>query len=223
MIAVTALTWVGHPVPAGASRNPCRHAFESQHRRVSSWSSRAPHTTRPTTWPLSELPAGGRQLPLGAGVAGLAGRDRLWPHRRRPPRGRSRRPRQGCTLRPHDVRDQAEPGGLHAAYHQLVCGDWWERIPTPASTTVRARSLRDDTALRSLVRAAVDRDTGQQGLPYMAVIDYNDDPTIAGSQRTGFGGLPARMDGRPDRGVYRVADHRSLEGASAGSSRPIIR
>ena len=54
-----------------------------------------------------ELPAGERHFPVGTGVPGLAGRDRLRPHRRRPPRGRSRDPDRGVPVRPHDVRDQA--------------------------------------------------------------------------------------------------------------------
>ena len=46
---------------------------------------------------------------------------------------------------------------------------------------------------------------GDRGYPYLAVIDYNDDPTISGRECAGLGDLPARLDGRPDRGVHRPA------------------
>ena len=57
----------------------------------------------------------------------------------------------------------------------------------PAIQPVRARRLWDDTPVRGLFRTAVDRDPGGEGYPYLAVIDYNVDPTISGSDAPGSG------------------------------------
>ena len=86
------------------------------------------------------------------------------------------------------------PGGLHDAYHQLVCGDWWDEDPyspqynrfvhVPCGTTPHFASWSE--ALWTETAA----------YPYLAVIDFNDNPTIGGRNAPGSGiFLHAWVDG----------------------------
>jgi L,D-peptidoglycan transpeptidase YkuD (ErfK/YbiS/YcfS/YnhG family) len=80
---------------------------------------------------------------------------------------------------------EPDPGGLHYAYHQLVCGDWWDEDPyspqynrfvhVPCATTPSFASWSE--ALWTETRA----------YPYFAVLQTNDDPTITGSNAPGAG------------------------------------
>jgi len=77
------------------------------------------------------------------------------------------------------------PGRLHYAYHQLVCGDWWDEDPyspeynqfvhAPCGTTPSFASWSE--ALWTETRA----------YPYLAVLETNNDPTITGSDAPGAG------------------------------------
>jgi L,D-peptidoglycan transpeptidase YkuD (ErfK/YbiS/YcfS/YnhG family) len=81
--------------------------------------------------------------------------------------------------------NQPNPGGLREGYHRLVCGDWWDEDPyngpynrfvhVPCGSTPAFASWSE--ALWTETRA----------YPYFAVIDFNDDPTIAGPQAPGSG------------------------------------
>jgi L,D-peptidoglycan transpeptidase YkuD (ErfK/YbiS/YcfS/YnhG family) len=81
--------------------------------------------------------------------------------------------------------NQPNPGGLHYAYHQLVCGDWWDEDPyspvynqfvhVPCGTTPPFASWSE--ALWTETRA----------YPYLAVLQTNNDPTIGGPNAPGAG------------------------------------
>jgi L,D-peptidoglycan transpeptidase YkuD (ErfK/YbiS/YcfS/YnhG family) len=80
---------------------------------------------------------------------------------------------------------EPNPGGLHYAYHQLVCGDWWDEDPyspqynqfvhVPCGTTPSFAAWSE--ALWTETRA----------YPYLAVLNTNDDPTIGGADAPGAG------------------------------------
>jgi L,D-peptidoglycan transpeptidase YkuD (ErfK/YbiS/YcfS/YnhG family) len=77
------------------------------------------------------------------------------------------------------------PGRLHYAYHQLVCGDWWDEDPyspeynrlvhVPCGTTPPFAAWSE--ALWTESRA----------YPYLAVLNTNNDPTIGGAGAPGAG------------------------------------
>jgi L,D-peptidoglycan transpeptidase YkuD (ErfK/YbiS/YcfS/YnhG family) len=81
--------------------------------------------------------------------------------------------------------NKPNPGGLHYAYHQLSCGDWWNEDPysstyndfvhVPCGTTPSFASWSE--ALWTETRA----------YPYLAVLETNNDPTIRGSSAPGAG------------------------------------
>jgi L,D-peptidoglycan transpeptidase YkuD (ErfK/YbiS/YcfS/YnhG family) len=81
--------------------------------------------------------------------------------------------------------NEPNPGGLHYAYRQLVCGDWWDEDPyspeynqfvhVPCGTTPTFASWSE--ALWTETRA----------YPYLAVLQTNNDPTITGANAPGAG------------------------------------
>jgi L,D-peptidoglycan transpeptidase YkuD (ErfK/YbiS/YcfS/YnhG family) len=81
--------------------------------------------------------------------------------------------------------NEPNPGGLHYAFHQLVCGDWWDEDPysphynqfvhVPCGTTPSFSSWSE--ALWTETRA----------YPYLAVLETNNDPTIGGPSAPGAG------------------------------------
>ena len=81
--------------------------------------------------------------------------------------------------------NEPNPGGLHYAYHQLVCGDWWNEDPyssgynqfvhVPCATTPSFASWSE--ALWTETRA----------YPYFAVLETNNDPTVSGANAPGAG------------------------------------
>ena len=81
--------------------------------------------------------------------------------------------------------NEPDPGGLHYAYHQLVCGDWWDEDPysprynefvhVPCGSTPSFASWSE--ALWTETRA----------YPYFAVLQTNNDPTISGAGAPGAG------------------------------------
>ena len=178
------------PPPAPARPLPDPDLGGRAHSRLS------PNYNRPTTSRPAGPSGGPTPTPPGGPSSRLAGRDRLGAPRRRPPRRRPRHPDGRVRLRPHDVRQRAEPGGLHYAYHRLVCGDWWDEDPYRASTTASCTCPCGTTPpFAAVVGGALDRD--ERRYPYLAVIDFNDDPTISGPARARLRDLPARLGGRP--------------------------
>jgi L,D-peptidoglycan transpeptidase YkuD (ErfK/YbiS/YcfS/YnhG family) len=94
--------------------------------------------------------------------------------------------------------NEPDPGGLHYAYHQLVCGDWWDEDPysphynefvhVPCGTTPSFASWSE--ALWTETRA----------YPYFAVLQTNNDPTITGANAPGAGIFLHHWMGAPTEG-----------------------
>jgi L,D-peptidoglycan transpeptidase YkuD (ErfK/YbiS/YcfS/YnhG family) len=77
------------------------------------------------------------------------------------------------------------PGGLHYAYHRLVCGDWWDEDP---SSTQYNRFVHVPCG-HSPPFAGGSEALWTEGnaYPYMAASRFNTDPTIAGAAAPGSG------------------------------------
>jgi L,D-peptidoglycan transpeptidase YkuD (ErfK/YbiS/YcfS/YnhG family) len=94
--------------------------------------------------------------------------------------------------------NKPNPGGLHYAYHQLACGDWWDEDPyspgynefvhVPCATTPSFAAWSE--ALWTETRA----------YPYFAVLETNDDPTISGAGAPGAGIFLHHWMGAPTEG-----------------------
>jgi L,D-peptidoglycan transpeptidase YkuD (ErfK/YbiS/YcfS/YnhG family) len=80
------------------------------------------------------------------------------------------------------------PGGLHEPYHRLVCGDWWDEDPYSSRYNRFVHVACGTTPPFAAWSEPLWTETrGDRGYPYLAVIDYNDDPTIAGRGAPGSG------------------------------------
>jgi L,D-peptidoglycan transpeptidase YkuD (ErfK/YbiS/YcfS/YnhG family) len=83
---------------------------------------------------------------------------------------------------------RANPGGLHEQYHQLVCGDWWDEDPYSAEYNRFVHVACGTTPAFAAWSEPLWTETdGDRGYPYLAVIDYNTDPTISGPDAPGSG------------------------------------
>jgi L,D-peptidoglycan transpeptidase YkuD (ErfK/YbiS/YcfS/YnhG family) len=83
---------------------------------------------------------------------------------------------------------RADPGGLHEPYHQLVCGDWWDEDPySPQYNRFVHVSCGTTPPFAAWSEPLWEETQGDRGYPYLAVIDYNDDPTVAGPDAPGSG------------------------------------
>jgi len=80
------------------------------------------------------------------------------------------------------------PGGLHEPYHQLVCGDWWDEDPYSRQYNRLVHVACGTTPPFVAWSEPLWTETqGTRGYPYLAVIDYNLDPTISGPDAPGSG------------------------------------
>lgn len=77
------------------------------------------------------------------------------------------------------------PGGLHEAYHRLVCGDWWDEDPYSNQYNRFVHVRCGSTPPFAAWSEALWTDT--RSYRYLAVIDYNDNPTIRGRKAPGSG------------------------------------
>ena len=81
-----------------------------------------------------------------------------------------------------------DPGGLHEAYHRFVCGDWWDEDPySPQYNRFVHIACATTPPFAAWSEPLWEETVGDRGYPYLAVIDYNDDPTIAGADAPGSG------------------------------------
>jgi len=81
--------------------------------------------------------------------------------------------------------NEHNPGGLHYAYHRLVCGDWWDEDPySPQYNRFVHVRCRSTPAFAAWSEALW---TETVAYPYFAVIEFNIDPTIAGLNALGSG------------------------------------
>ena len=80
------------------------------------------------------------------------------------------------------------PGGLHEPYHRLVCGDWWDEDPYSAQYNRFVHVPCGTTPPFAAWSEPLWEETqGTRGYPYLAVIEYNEDPTVAGANAPGSG------------------------------------
>jgi L,D-peptidoglycan transpeptidase YkuD (ErfK/YbiS/YcfS/YnhG family) len=91
-----------------------------------------------------------------------------------------------------------DPGGLHEAYHRLVCGDWWDEDPNSARYNRFVHVPCGSTP--SFAEWSEPLWTETRAYPYFAVIDYNDDPTVSGPAAPGSGIFLHAWIGEPTEG-----------------------
>ncbi|HEX4108870.1 MAG TPA: L,D-transpeptidase family protein [Solirubrobacteraceae bacterium] len=81
--------------------------------------------------------------------------------------------------------NQPNPGGLHYAYHHLVCGDWWDEDPYSSQYSRFVHVPCAETPDFASWSEALWTETN--AYPYFAVIDFNTDPVLAGADAPGAG------------------------------------
>ncbi len=81
--------------------------------------------------------------------------------------------------------NEPNPGGLHYAYHRLVCGDWWDEDPYSPEYNRFVHVRCGSTPAFAPWSEALWTET--VAYPYFAVIDFNIDPTVAGADGLGSG------------------------------------
>ena len=81
--------------------------------------------------------------------------------------------------------NQPDPGGLHYAYHHLVCGDWWDEDPYSGlyNHFVHVRC----GVTPSFADESEPLWTETRAYPYFAVIRFNIDPIVSGPKAPGSG------------------------------------
>ena len=80
---------------------------------------------------------------------------------------------------------EPDPGGLHYAYHQLVCGDWWDEDPFSARYNTFVHVPCGVTPSFAAWSEALW--TEGNAYPYLAVIEFNTNPVLAGREALGSG------------------------------------
>ena len=98
--------------------------------------------------------------------------------------------------------NQPNPGGLHEAYHRLVCGDWWDEDPYSAPYNRFVHVACGSTPPFAARSEALWTET--RAYPYFAVIDFNDNPTISGTDAPGSGIFLHAWTGEPTEGCVAV-------------------
>ncbi len=80
---------------------------------------------------------------------------------------------------------EPDPGGLHYAYHRLVCGDWWDEDPFSPSYNRFVHVPCGRTAAFASRSEALWTET--VAYPYLAVIRFNVNPIVGGRDAPGSG------------------------------------
>jgi len=78
-----------------------------------------------------------------------------------------------------------DPGGLHYAYHRLVCGDWWDEDPYSLRYNRFVHVLCGVTPVFASWSEALWTET--RAYRYFAVVQFNANPITAGSDAPGSG------------------------------------
>lgn len=87
----------------------------------------------------------------------------------------------GATMYGNDP----NPGGLHYAYHQLVCGDWWDEDPYSPQYNGFVHVPCGVTPVFAAWSEPLWTETIPY--PYFAVIRFNMDPVVSGTDALGSG------------------------------------
>lgn len=105
--------------------------------------------------------------------------------------------------------NRPNPGGLHYAYHHLVCGDWWDEDPFSAQYNTFVHVPCSATPAFASSSEALWTET--VAYPYFAVIRFNMSPIVAGPQARGAGiFLHSWMDGATE-GCVALAEPELLD------------
>jgi cell wall-associated NlpC family hydrolase/L,D-peptidoglycan transpeptidase YkuD (ErfK/YbiS/YcfS/YnhG family) len=105
--------------------------------------------------------------------------------------------------------NEPNPGGLHYAYHRLVCGDWWDEDPY-------SRRYNDFVHTRcGSTPAFADWSeplwTETVAYPYLAVIQFNMNPVHAGAKALGSGIFLHRWVGGATQGCVALPTRQLLD------------
>lgn len=104
---------------------------------------------------------------------------------------------------------QPDPGGLHYAYHRLVCGDWWDEDPySPRYNRFVHVPCGATPAFASWSEALW---TETVAYPYFAVVQFNMSPTVGGVDAPGSGIFLHSWIGGPTEGCVALPEARLLD------------
>ena len=87
------------------------------------------------------------------------------------------------TFEPTMYGNAPNPGGLHYAYHHLVCGDWWDEDPLTAQYNRLVHVACGVTPAFAPGSEALWTET--VAYPYFAVLSFNMHPIVAGPDAPG--------------------------------------
>jgi L,D-peptidoglycan transpeptidase YkuD (ErfK/YbiS/YcfS/YnhG family) len=94
--------------------------------------------------------------------------------------------------------NEPNPGGLHERYRRLGCGDWWDEDPYSSAYNQFVHAGCDSTPPFAGWSEALW--TERRAYPYLAVIDFNEHPTISGAGAPGSGIFLHAWMGEPTEG-----------------------
>jgi L,D-peptidoglycan transpeptidase YkuD (ErfK/YbiS/YcfS/YnhG family) len=104
--------------------------------------------------------------------------------------------------------NKPEPGGIHYAYRQLVCGDWWDEDPSSRQYNrflhVRCGATPPFAAWSEALW------TETVAYPYFAVLRFNMDPVVGGRDAPGSGIFLHSWVGGPTAGCVALPETRLL-------------
>ncbi len=105
--------------------------------------------------------------------------------------------------------NQPNPGGLHYAYHRLVCGDWWDEDPYSQRYSrfvhVSCGTIPGFAAWSEPLW------TETVAYPYFAVIQFNTKPIVAGPNAPGSGIFLHSWVGGATEGCVALPESRLVE------------
>ncbi len=94
--------------------------------------------------------------------------------------------------------NEPDPGGLHEPYRRLGCGDWWDEDPYSSAYNRFMQVGCSSTPPFAGWSEALW--TERRAYPYLAVIDFNEHPTISGADAPGSGIFLHAWMGEPTEG-----------------------
>ena len=105
--------------------------------------------------------------------------------------------------------NRSNPGGLHDAYHHLVCGDWWDEDPASSQYNTFVHVRCGSTPPFASSSEALWTET--HAYPYFAVIRFNMTPIVAGRQARGAGIFLHSWMGGPTEGCVALPESELLD------------
>jgi L,D-peptidoglycan transpeptidase YkuD (ErfK/YbiS/YcfS/YnhG family) len=105
--------------------------------------------------------------------------------------------------------NKPNPGRLHYAYHRLVCGDWWDEDPYSAQYNRFVHAPCGVTPGFAAGSEALWTET--VAYPYLAVLQFNAAPIVAGAHAPGSGIFLHSWVGGATAGCIALPEARLLE------------